>query len=150
MAGPSDAVENSELNDLGRSGAGPDAEPARRLAALVMAAVDDRKGVDPVALDVSGMTELTDTMVIVSGTSNRHVKAIVDNVLLTAKRGGAEVLGAEGREQNDWVLIDLADVVVHVMSAEARRFYELERLWEQPERAFGAASNPERLLESGR
>lgn len=125
----SDAVETSELNDA-----------ARRLGALVMAAVDDRKGVDPVALDVSKLTELTDTMVIVTGTSNRHVKAIVDNVLLAAKRSGSEVLGTEGREQNDWVLIDLADVVVHVMSTEARRFYDLERLWEQPERAFGQAS----------
>lgn len=99
-----------------------------------MAAVDDRRGVDPVALDVSGMTDLTDTMVIVTGTSNRHVKAIVDNVLLAAKRSGAELLGTEGREHHDWVLIDLADVVVHVMSAEARRFYDLERLWEQPGR----------------
>ena len=103
----SDAVETSELND-----------PARRLGALVMAAVDDRKGVDPMALDVSKLTELTDTMVIVTGTSNRHVKAIVDNVLLVAKRSGAEVLGTEGREHNDWVLIDLADVVVHVMSTD--------------------------------
>ena len=105
-----------------------------------MAAVDDRKGVDPVALDVSELTELTDTMVIVTGTSNRHVKAIVDNVLLAAKRGGAELLGTEGREHHDWVLIDLADVVVHVMSVEARRFYDLERLWGQPERVSGQVS----------
>ena len=129
----SDAVETRELN-----------EPARRLGALVMAAVDDRKGVDAVALDVSELTELTDTMVIVTGTSNRHVKAIVDNILLAAKRSGAEVLGTEGREHNDWVLIDLADVVVHVMSTAARRFYDLERLWEQPERAFvQAAASPQ-------
>lgn len=104
-----------------------------------MAAVDDRKGVDPVALDVSALTELTDTMVIVSGTSNRHVKAIVDNVLVQAKRNGVDVLGTEGREHNDWVLIDLADVVVHIMSAEARRFYDLERLWEQPDELVGRA-----------
>lgn len=141
-AGPalrSDAVKTSELNDQGVESweVGPDTEPARRVAALVVAAVDDRKGVDPVALDVSKLTELTDTMVIVTGTSNRHVKAIVDNVLLAAKRSGAEILGTEGREENDWVLIDLADVVVHVMSTEARRFYDLERLWEQPERSVG-------------
>ena len=137
----SDAVKTSELNDpVGTWGVGPDAEPARRLAALVMAAVADRKGVDAVALDVSRLTELTDTMVIVTGTSNRHVKAIVDNVLLTAKRNGAQVLGTEGREHNDWVLIDLADVVVHVMGTQARRFYDLERLWEQPERSLGQVS----------
>ncbi|MYA17326.1 MAG: ribosome silencing factor [Gammaproteobacteria bacterium] len=122
----SDAVKNSELN-----------EPGRHLAALVLAAVDDRKGVDPKALNVSALTELTDMMVIVSGTSNRHVKAMVDSVLLQAKRNGVEVLGTEGREHNDWVLIDLADVIVHIMSAEARRFYDLERLWEQPEQTLG-------------
>ncbi|MDE0659799.1 MAG: ribosome silencing factor [Gammaproteobacteria bacterium] len=105
-----------------------------------MAAVGDRKAVDPVALDVSRLTELTDRMVIATGTSNRHVKAIVDSVLLAAKRSGVEILGTEGREQNDWVLIDLADVVVHVMSAEARRFYDLERLWEQPERPLEPVS----------
>lgn len=106
-----------------------------------MAAVGDRKGVDPVALDVSTLTELTDAMVIVSGTSNRHIKAIVDNVLEAAKRGGATVLGAEGREDNDWVLIDLADVVVHIMSAEARRFYDLERLWEEVDESMRHTAN---------
>ena len=127
-------------------------ELATRLAALVVAAVDDRKGVDPVALDVSRLTELTDAMVIVTGSSSRHVKAIVDNVLLAAKRSGAEVLGTEGREHSDWVLIDLADVVVHVMSPEARRFYDLEGLWEQPERGSAPMfpTHAERLTETGR
>ncbi len=72
-------------------------------------------------------------MVIVGGTSNRHVKAIVDNVLEVTKAQGFKVLGVEGREQSQWVLIDLADVIVHVMRAEARAFYDLERLWEQPD-----------------
>ena len=102
------------------------------LADLVMESVEDRKGVEPLALDVTTLTDITDTMVIVGGTSNRHVKAIVDNVLEVTKAHGIKVLGVEGREQNQWVLIDLADVVVHVMRAEARAFYDLERLWEQP------------------
>ncbi len=97
---------------------------------LVMTAVEDRKAVDPVALDVSTLTDVTDYMVIVSGTSSRHVKAIVDNVLETAKASGADVLSCEGRDGNDWVLVDLADVVVHVMRTETREFYDLERLWE--------------------
>ncbi len=97
-----------------------------------MDAVDDRKGVEPVALDVSTLTDITDTMIIVGGTSNRHVKAIVDNVLEMARHQDVEVLGTEGRDQNDWVLIDLVDVVVHVMRAESRAFYDLERLWEEP------------------
>ena len=76
------------------------------------------------------MTDVTDYMIVVGGTSNRHVKAIVDHVLQTAKSHAVQVLGTEGRDRSDWVLLDLADVVVHVMRAETRAFYELERLWE--------------------
>lgn len=105
------------------------------LKELVLTAVDDRKGVEPVALDVAALTEVTDYMVICSGSSNRHVKAIVDNVLDAVKARGIAVLGIEGRASSDWVLIDLADVVVHVMRAETRAFYDLERLWETPAEA---------------
>ena len=103
---------------------------AAGLKDLVVAAVEDRKGVDVVVLDVAAVTDVTDHMVIVGGTSNRHVKSIVDHVLETAKSHGVIVLGTEGREQSDWVLLDMADVVVHVMRADARAFYDLERLWE--------------------
>lgn len=109
--------QNSELDAAG-------------LKDLVVAAVEDRKGVDVVVLDVAAVTDVTDHMVIVGGTSNRHVKSIVDHVLETAKSHGVIVLGTEGREQSDWVLLDMADVVVHVMRADARAFYDLERLWE--------------------
>ncbi len=95
-----------------------------------MAAIDDRKAVDALALPVSSLTDVTDHMVIASGTSNRHVRAIVDHLLQTVKANGFAVLGVEGRDRNDWVLVDLADVVVHVMRAETRAFYDLERLWE--------------------
>ena len=105
---------------------------AAGLKDLVLVAIDDRKGVDAVVLDVSKSTDVTDYMVIVGGTSNRHVKAIVDHVLETAKQHGAAVLGIEGRDRSDWVLLDMADVVVHVMRSEARAFYDLERLWEAP------------------
>lgn len=103
---------------------------AAGLKDLVVAAVEDRKGVDVVVLDVAAVTDVTDHMIIVGGTSNRHVKSIVDHVLETAKSHGVLVLGTEGREQSDWVLLDMADVVVHVMRADARAFYDLERLWE--------------------
>lgn len=112
--------------------AGPAAD-AESLKALVAAAVDDRKAVDPVVLDVAAMTELTEYMVIATGTSSRHVKAIVDSVLEAAKANGVKVLGTEGRDRGDWVLIDLADIVVHVMRPDARDFYDLERLWEAVE-----------------
>ena len=103
---------------------------AAGLKDVVVAAVEDRKGVDVVVLDVAAVTDVTDHMIIVGGTSNRHVKSIVDHVLETAKSHGVIVLGTEGREQSDWVLLDMADVVVHVMRADARAFYDLERLWE--------------------
>lgn len=88
------------------------------------------KGQRVVALDVSALTDVTDHMVIVSGSSGRHVRAIVDHVLHAAKGRGVELLGVEGRESGDWVLIDLADVVVHVMREESRAFYDLEGLWD--------------------
>ena len=109
------------------------AADAEAVKGLVLAAVEDRKAVDSVALDVSRLTEVTEHMVIATGTSNRHVKAIVTSVLEAAKAHGIHVIGTEGKDRNDWVLIDLADVVVHVMRPEARAFYDLERLWEDVE-----------------
>ena len=113
------------------------AVPVAALKALVLAAVEDRKGVEPRLLDVAGITDVTDAMLVVGGTSNRHVKAIVDHVLERVKAAGHPVLGVEGRDGSDWVLLDFADVVVHVMRAEARSFYDLERLWETHDPALG-------------
>jgi ribosome-associated protein len=87
------------------------------------------KGRDIVALDVAKLTDITDFMVIASGTSNRHVKALVDQVTEDAKAAGCPPAGVEGRETNEWVLVDLGDVLVHVMQAASREFYDLERLW---------------------
>ncbi len=97
----------------------------------IVAALDDLKGQDIIALDVTKLTPITDYMVLVSGTSNRHVKALVDQVITTAKDCGCPATGVEGRETYEWVLLDLGDVVVHVMQKEARAFYELERLWSE-------------------
>ena len=113
-------------------GRAEEAASVAALKALVLAAVRDRKGVAPKLLDVAALTDVTDAMLIVGGTSGRHVKAIVDHVLECAKAQGHPVLGVEGRDGSDWVLLDFADVVVHVMRAEARAFYDLERLWEAP------------------
>ena len=102
---------------------------AIELRDLVVAALEDLKGVNIVTLDVTALTPMTDHMVLVTGTSNRHVKALVDTANETSKALGLQPLGIEGRESYDWVLVDLADVIVHVMNEEARSFYELERLW---------------------
>ena len=96
----------------------------------MLAAVDDIKGQRPVALDVTTLTDVTDHMIVVGGSSSRHVRAIVDTVLDAAKSLGVAHLGVEGRAPGDWVLIDLGDVVVHVMRETARVFYDLEGLWE--------------------
>ena len=102
---------------------------ASELRDHIVAALEDLKGVNIVTLDVAALTPMTDHMVLVTGTSNRHVKALVDTANESSKALGIQPLGIEGRESYDWVLVDLADVIVHVMNEEARNFYELERLW---------------------
>jgi len=97
----------------------------------VVTALEDGKGQNILALDVTKLTPITDFMVLVSGTSNRHVKALVDQVIETAKDDGEPIIGVEGRETNEWVLLDLGDVIVHVMQTTAREFYDLERLWSE-------------------
>ncbi|HAJ92114.1 MAG TPA: ribosome silencing factor [Gammaproteobacteria bacterium] len=100
-----------------------------RLLEIVLAALDDMKGVDVRVIDVREMTSITDRMVVVSGTSTRHVKALADHVALQAKQHGYQPLGVEGEHAAEWVLVDLVDVVVHVMMPEIREFYALEKLW---------------------
>ena len=97
----------------------------------VVQVLEDRKARDIVALNVTGACSFTDYMVIASGTSNRHVKSLVDQVVESSKADGNPPIGVEGREALDWVLLDLGDVVVHVMKPESRAFYELERLWSE-------------------
>lgn len=107
----------------------PAADTGDRLLEIVSGALEDLKGVDLKVIDVRELTTITDRMVIVSGTSTRHVKALADNVALQAKRHGFPALGVEGGQSAEWVLIDLGDVVVHVMLPEIRDFYALEKLW---------------------
>ncbi|MEC8103432.1 MAG: ribosome silencing factor [Thalassolituus sp.] len=96
---------------------------------LVIDALEDMKAQNITVLDVRGRTSVTDWMVIANGTSNRHVTAVAGNVEEKAKHAGLKPNGTEGRSAADWVLIDLIDVVVHVMTEQARHFYDLERLW---------------------
>tara|TARA_X000000950_G_C13513243_1_gene496591 strand:- start:99 stop:482 length:384 start_codon:yes stop_codon:yes gene_type:complete len=118
---------------------------ASELRDHVVAALDDLKGVNIVTLDVAALTPMTDYMVLVTGTSNRHVKALVDTANESSKALGIQPLGIEGRESYDWVLVDLADVIVHVMNEEARNFYELERLWSDLDEAGDIEQTPESL-----
>lgn len=100
------------------------------LAKLVVEALEDVKGTDIKVLDVQGLTSVTDWMVICTGTSNRHTKSLAENVIDMAKQSGNRPLGIQGTETGEWVLVDLGHVVVHVMLAQARAFYQLEKLWD--------------------
>jgi len=96
---------------------------------LVVNSLENLKAKDIVVLDVSDRTSVTDYMVIASGTSDRHVKAVADSLIADVKAQGIQPFGAEGRAAADWILVDLGDVVVHVMLPAAREFYDLERFW---------------------
>ena len=97
--------------------------------ALVVEALEDLKGVDVITLDIQGKTSIADAMIIATGTSQRHVNALAENVRLAAKAAEYPPLGVEGDSGSDWVLVDLGDVIAHVMTAEKREFYDLEKLW---------------------
>jgi ribosome silencing factor RsfS/YbeB/iojap len=100
-----------------------------RLRNLVIAALDDLKAKDVVEVDVRGKSSVADLLVVASGTSSRHVKSIADEVVKKAKQGGNPPIGVEGQREAEWVLVDLGDVIVHVMLPRTREFYGLERLW---------------------
>lgn len=103
------------------------------LKKLVIDALEDLKAVNTVILDVSGLTDVMDHMIITSGTSSRHVKSLASNVGAEAKKVGVHPIGVEGSDVGEWVLVDFGDVVVHVMQPSTRDFYDLERLWSNPE-----------------
>jgi len=106
---------------------------SEKFTQFVAAALDDLKAVNTVTLDVRGLTDVMDYLVISSGTSNRHVKSLANHVAVEAKQQGVRPLGMEGEDAGEWVLVDFGDVVLHVMLPATRDFYDLERLWAKPE-----------------
>ena len=118
--------------------------PVDVLLKTVHAAVEELKARDVTEIDVRGKSSVTDYMVIASGTSTRHVKSIADEVVKFAKNLDVQPLGVEGEREAEWVLVDLGDVVVHVMLPRVREFYALERLWTVVEciRKAGAVRRP--------
>jgi ribosome-associated protein len=110
---------------------------------MVTTALDDMKATNVKVLDVRGLTDIADTMIIASGNSDRHVRAVADRVIDAVKAAGMRPYGIEGARDGEWVLVDLHDVIVHVMLPRVREFYGLERLWETGDSfAPAAASTP--------
>lgn len=108
------------------------------LLALVVAALDDGKARDVRVIDVREKTSVTDYMVIASGTSERHVKSLAEQVVEKAKESEVQPLGVEGQAAGEWVLVDLGDTILHVMKPQVREFYQLEKFWQGD---YGAVSS---------
>jgi ribosome-associated protein len=101
-----------------------------QLQQLVVSSLEDFKAADTLVIDVSGKNPLTERMVIASGNSTRHVKSMAENLIVKSKAVGNPPLGVEGLREGEWVLVDLNDVIVHLMLPQTRAFYNLEKLWE--------------------
>jgi ribosome-associated protein len=111
-----------------------------KLKTVITDALADMKALQVKLLDVRGLTDIADFMVIASGTSDRHVRSVAQRVVEKVKEAGFRPLGVEGQQDGDWVLIDLSEVIVHVMLPRVREFYGLEKLWDTgtPRRAAAA------------
>ena len=126
-----EAIKESPLKHMTtRTRLRPRDERASPLEQAVTFALDDMKAVNVRVLDVRGLTDIADTMIIACGNSDRHVRSIAERVLEKAKAAGFRPLGTEGERDGEWVLVDLQDIIVHVMLPRVREFYGLERLWE--------------------
>ncbi len=108
------------------------APESRQLLELAIAVLDDAKGDNIQVIDLTDRSSFADYMIVVSGHSTRQVKAMADRLVQRAKAAGFSPLGVEGDREAEWVLVDLADIVVHVMLPQTRAFYNLEKLWSTP------------------
>ena len=117
-----------------------DALTFKQLRDLVITSLEDFKAIDIQQIDVSGQNPLTDLFVIASGNSSRHIKSMAENLVIKAKSAGCPPLGIEGASGAEWVLVDLNDVIVHLMLPQTRAFYNLEKLWEASSQQRGSAS----------
>jgi len=109
-----------------------------KLKALVIEALEDVKAIDIRVLDVREKTSITDLMIIATGNTNRQVKALIDSVIEKCKQNGVKPIGTEGTDVAEWALVDLGDVVVHVMQPSIRDFYNIEKLWGEESPASSA------------
>ena len=113
---------------------------SNQLRDLVTEVLEDMKAIDIQEVDVSGQNPLTDRFVVATGSSTRHVKSMAEKLVLKAKAAGFPPLGVEGEREGEWVLVDLNDVIVHLMLPQTRAFYNLEKLWEASNQQRSGAS----------
>jgi ribosome-associated protein len=102
---------------------------SKQLSKIVIKALEDLKGFDILTIDVKKISSITDIIIIASGGSSRQVKALAEKTIESVKEKGVKPLGTEGIQQGDWALIDLGDVIVHIMRPVIREYYQLEKLW---------------------
>ena len=127
---PKAAARNPTAGKAAAAGKGAAGAKVPILKTVVLDALDDMKALDVKFLDVRGLTDIADFMVIASGTSDRHVRSVAQRVVEKAKLAGFRPHGVEGQQDGDWVLIDLNEMIVHVMLPRVREFYGLEKLWD--------------------
>ncbi len=114
---------------------------SKQILQPIIEAIEDAKGLNIQILDVRELTDVTDQMVVVSGSSVRHIKSIMRAIVQRMSELGHSPSGMEGEQYAQWILLDYSDVVIHVMLAEAREFYDLERLWNRTLTKSGAVSD---------
>ncbi len=122
--------------------AAPGAAPTDELRQIVLNALEDFKAIDIQEIDVSDQNPLTDRFVIASGNSSRHIKSMAENLVMRVKAEGFQPLGVEGEGQAEWVLVDLNDIIVHLMQPKTRAFYNLEKLWDASAAQRSSAAAP--------
>lgn len=114
---------------------------SEEISKFVLAALEDLKASNIQNLNVTSLTSITDTMIIASGRTNRQVKALAEKVLENVKAAGIPIIGIEGEQQAEWILVDIGDVIVHIMQPATRTYYQLEKLWDIEEVAKGSSSS---------
>lgn len=149
-AGRHDARERAQVQSAAGAAPSPrkpvadkaqEAAEFGRLHDLVISALEDMKARDVHEVDVRGKSDVTDLLVVASGTSSRHVRSIAEEVVSKGKQAGIRPLGVEGEDEGDWVLVDMGDIVVHVMQPRTREHYGLERLWDVGDEAPGDSAS---------
>jgi ribosome silencing factor RsfS/YbeB/iojap len=129
-SGPTPGVRAVESRGVQARGVQTPAAARAALKSVILGALDDMKALEVKVLDVRGLTDIADYMVIASGTSDRHVRSVAQRVVEKTKEAGYRPHGCEGLKDGDWVLIDLHEMIVHIMLPRVREFYGLEKLWD--------------------